>query len=68
MGWVARCPGGLDGGEVMINGLDRTRTDVLVRRALAPGRSVGADHAADSAGALFHDGLRTQAAWAWSAS
>ncbi len=30
-GWIAACPGGLAGGEVRIEGLERTRTDVLVR-------------------------------------
>jgi hydrogenase/urease accessory protein HupE len=38
-GWVAQCPGGLGGGEITIDGLDRTRTDVLVRYALAPDRA-----------------------------
>ncbi len=33
-GWVASCPSGLSGGEVRIDGLERTRTDVLVRYAL----------------------------------
>jgi hydrogenase/urease accessory protein HupE len=35
--WVARCPGGLHGGTVVIDGLERTETDVLVRYELAPG-------------------------------
>jgi hydrogenase/urease accessory protein HupE len=35
--WVARCPDGLEGGTVAIEGLDRTETDVLVRYELAPG-------------------------------
>jgi hydrogenase/urease accessory protein HupE len=30
-GWVARCPGGLAGGEIRVEGLEATRTDVLVR-------------------------------------
>ncbi|MGI1660901.1 HupE/UreJ family protein [Palleronia sp. KMU-117] len=30
-GWIATCPGGLAGGEIHIDGLDKTRTDVLVR-------------------------------------
>lgn len=29
--WIANCPGGLAGGEIAIEGLDRTQTDVLVR-------------------------------------
>jgi hydrogenase/urease accessory protein HupE len=29
--WTARCPGGLEGGVIHIDGLDRTSTDVLVR-------------------------------------
>lgn len=32
-GWIAVCDGGLSGGEVHIEGLDQTRTDVLVRFA-----------------------------------
>lgn len=36
-GWVATCPGGLGGGTVAIDGLDATRTDVLVRYAPAAG-------------------------------
>jgi hydrogenase/urease accessory protein HupE len=35
--WVATCPGGLQGGEIRIEGLERTATDVLVRYELAPG-------------------------------
>ena len=37
--WVAVCPGGLQGGEIRIEGLERTATDVLVRYELAPGRA-----------------------------
>ena len=37
--WVARCPGGLTGGEILVEGLDQTSTDVLVRYELA-----GEDH------------------------
>ena len=47
--WTARCPGGLEGGEIRIDGLDLTATDVLVRldfpdgtvesRRLTPGDS-----------------------------
>jgi hydrogenase/urease accessory protein HupE len=29
--WTARCTGGLEGGEIRIDGLDQTSTDVLVR-------------------------------------
>jgi len=36
-GWIATCEGGLPGGEIRIEGLERTRTDVLVRYAPAPG-------------------------------
>ncbi|MEL6768187.1 MAG: HupE/UreJ family protein [Pseudomonadota bacterium] len=36
-GWVATCPGGLAGGRIVIEGLENTRTDVLVRFALADG-------------------------------
>jgi hydrogenase/urease accessory protein HupE len=32
-GWIATCEGGLAGGEIRIEGLERTRTDVLVRYA-----------------------------------
>ena len=35
-GWVATCESGLAGGEIRIEGLERTRTDVLVRHALRP--------------------------------
>ncbi|MEY8838936.1 HupE/UreJ family protein [Cribrihabitans sp. XS_ASV171] len=34
-GWIATCPAGLAGGEIRIEGLERTRTDVLVRYALS---------------------------------
>lgn len=34
-GWIAACRGGLAGGTIHIEGLDRTRTDVLVRYTLA---------------------------------
>jgi len=47
--WTARCAGGLEGGEIRIDGLDQTSTDVLVRfdfsdgetesRRLTPGES-----------------------------
>jgi hydrogenase/urease accessory protein HupE len=47
--WTARCAGGLEGGEIRIDGLDQTSTDVLVRfdfidgtvesRRLTPGHS-----------------------------
>ncbi len=47
--WTARCAGGLEGGEIRIDGLDQTSTDVLVRfdftdntvesRRLTPGNS-----------------------------
>jgi hypothetical protein len=36
-GWIATCDGGLAAGEIRIEGLERTRTDVLVRYAPAPG-------------------------------
>jgi HupE / UreJ protein len=35
--WVATCPEGLEGGEIRIEGLERTQTDVLVRYELVPG-------------------------------
>jgi hypothetical protein len=37
--WVAQCAGGLSGGRIVVEGLEATRTDVLVRYALEPGRS-----------------------------
>jgi hydrogenase/urease accessory protein HupE len=37
-GWIAACEGGLAGGEIRIEGLDATRTDVLVRYALGDGQ------------------------------
>ncbi|MEX0283145.1 MAG: HupE/UreJ family protein [Paracoccaceae bacterium] len=36
--WITTCPGGLDGGEISIEGLENTRTDVLVRYELEPGQ------------------------------
>lgn len=36
--WVATCPGGLKHGEIVIEGLDRTNTDVLVRYESTPGQ------------------------------
>ena len=35
--WTANCPGGLEGGLIHIDGLDRTSTDVLVRFDFADG-------------------------------
>jgi hydrogenase/urease accessory protein HupE len=37
--WQATCPDGIAGGMIRIEGLENTRTDVLVRYELAPGRS-----------------------------
>lgn len=37
--WTATCAGGLQGGEIRIEGLERTATDVLVRYELAPGKA-----------------------------
>ncbi len=37
--WTASCAGGLEGGEIRIDGLDRTSTDVLVRFDFADGAS-----------------------------
>ena len=34
VGWIATCKAGLAGGEIVIEGLERTRTDVLVRYTL----------------------------------
>lgn len=34
-GWVATCEAGLAGGEIRIEGLERTRTDVLLRYAVS---------------------------------
>ena len=36
--WLATCPGGLEGREIRIEGLERTVTDVLVRYELNSGR------------------------------
>jgi hypothetical protein len=41
-GWIATCPDGLAGGEIRIEGLERTRTDVLVRYASDIGASPAA--------------------------
>lgn len=37
-GWIATCPGGLVGGGIRIEGLEATRTDVLVRYDLGDGQ------------------------------
>jgi hypothetical protein len=37
-GWIATCEGGLSGGEIRIEGLEATRTDVLVRYDLGGGQ------------------------------
>jgi hydrogenase/urease accessory protein HupE len=37
--WTAKCPGGLEGGTIQIEGLDRTTTDVLVRFDFADGEN-----------------------------
>jgi hypothetical protein len=37
-GWIASCGGGFAGGEIRIEGLDATRTDVLVRYDLGDGQ------------------------------
>jgi hydrogenase/urease accessory protein HupE len=37
--WTANCPGGLEGGTIRIDGLERTSTDVLVRFDFADGVS-----------------------------
>ena len=37
--WTARCPGGLQGGVIRIDGLEQTSTDVLVRFDFADGTS-----------------------------
>jgi hypothetical protein len=37
--WVTACRGGLEGGKIRIDGLDRTETDVLVRYELVPGEA-----------------------------
>ncbi len=37
--WTAKCPGGLEGGMIHIEGLDRTTTDVLVRFDFADGEN-----------------------------
>jgi hydrogenase/urease accessory protein HupE len=37
-GWITTCPGGLAGGQIRIEGLEATRTDVLVRYDLGDGQ------------------------------
>jgi hydrogenase/urease accessory protein HupE len=37
--WTAKCPGGLEGGMIVIEGLERTTTDVLVRFDFAEGEN-----------------------------
>jgi hypothetical protein len=37
--WVAKCPGGITGGEILIDGLSSTRTDVLVRYEAVKGEN-----------------------------
>ncbi len=36
--WIAVCPDGLAGGDIVIGGLEATRTDTLVRYELTPGK------------------------------
>lgn len=36
-GWIVTCPGGLPGGVIAIEGLERSRTETLVRYELSPG-------------------------------
>lgn len=36
--WAATCPQGIAGGEIFINGLELTRTDVIVRFETEPGK------------------------------
>ncbi|WP_152206898.1 HupE/UreJ family protein [Marinobacter changyiensis] len=38
-GWIATCRGGLAGGEIRIAGLEKMRTDTLVRYELDPGKT-----------------------------
>ena len=38
--WLADCPGGLENGEIVIEGLERTQTDVLVRVESIDGRII----------------------------
>jgi hydrogenase/urease accessory protein HupE len=35
--WTTKCPGGLEGGDIRIDGLEETRTDVLVRYEFTDG-------------------------------
>jgi hydrogenase/urease accessory protein HupE len=35
--WLADCPGGLQGGDILIRGLEATQTDVLARYEIRPG-------------------------------
>jgi hypothetical protein len=37
--WAATCPDGIEGGEIRIEGLERTETDVLVRYELVAGKA-----------------------------
>ena len=37
--WIATCPEGLQGGKIEIAGLERTRTETLVRYGLEPGQT-----------------------------
>lgn len=36
--WVVTCPGGIEGGQIGIPGLEATQTDVLLRYELGPGK------------------------------
>ncbi len=49
--WTARCSGGIEGGVIHIDGLDRTSTDVLVRFDFADG--VGEAHRLTPGGPSF---------------
>lgn len=49
--WTVVCPGGLEGGEILIEGLEQTGTDVLVRYEITPG--VGESHHLTAATTAF---------------
>lgn len=38
-GWLVNCPGGLQGRDIRIEGLEKTRTETLVRYELEPGEA-----------------------------
>jgi hydrogenase/urease accessory protein HupE len=65
-GWIATCQGPIDGAPLVIDGLGRTRTDVLLRYTPEPGRSAQTFRLTPDAAAVVLPGV--QSGWAVSGS